>query len=202
MNIWVIIPIKSLSETKSRLSSILSPSERSALTLYFYTRLLKVVKQVEIIDEVLVVSRDEKIGHIANKLRIRAIQEKEDAGLNESVRLGCLTAQKNGATHCLILPSDLPLVTKADLEHLFSKTNAATLLICGDGKQMGTNALFLPMAKGFQFRYGSNSFEQHLTEAKRVNLATEVFINSNLQFDLDTEEDWEQYQFMLPSSNL
>ena len=198
MNIWVIIPVKQLSKTKSRLASVLSSEDRANLTLKLLKRLFSVVGDVEEIEKVLVVSRDETVVRLTTELNHIALSEPAGADLNESIQFAFSHAQISGASYVLILPSDLPLITSADLEMLLSQVVddglMETAVICPDAIQMGTNALLLPIGKPFQFRYGVGSFEQHLEEAIQNGLDMLPVVIPNIQFDLDTEEDWEQYQ--------
>lgn len=194
MNIWAIIPIKSLTHTKTRLANVLTPTERANLTICLYRRLLKVLQQLDAIEQIVVVSRDVQINQIAEEHETSFIQEPPQADLNQSIAYGVNFAKHHGASHALILPSDLPLVTKADLSALLDQAKENHLLICSDGAQTGTNALLLPLNVIFQFRYGLNSFEQHIVEATRSGLAVGVYTNRALQFDLDTEDDWYAYQ--------
>ena len=196
MNIWVIIPVKTLSKTKSRLAPILSSEERASLTVKLLKRLFRVINEVDLIEKVIVVSKDERIARIANEAHHIALAEPQGADLNESIQFAFAHAEQDGATHVLILPSDLPLVTADDLMLFLSlvEEGGETAVVCSDNVQMGTNALLLPVGWSFKFQYGLNSFAKHLDEANIHRLNTCIVDVPNIQFDLDTEADWEQYQ--------
>ncbi|MEM7335878.1 MAG: 2-phospho-L-lactate guanylyltransferase [Chloroflexota bacterium] len=198
MKIWAIIPVKTLSKTKTRLASVLLPNERANLTLKLLKRLLFQIDKVASIDRAIVVSRDERVCQLALAPNQSALSEPEGEDLNGSVSFAFKYAQQAGVTHCLILPSDLPLVEAADLDLFLSQigkdTAGKTALICSDAIQMGTNALLLPTNKPFQFRYGPNSYEQHLEEMQQRGLNPISLFVPNIQFDLDNEADWQKYQ--------
>lgn len=194
MKIWAIIPIKRLANSKTRLSTVLDGQARAALTLTLYRRLVDVLQEVTAVQEILIVSRDHAVTTIAEQKGVCWVQEEAGAELNGSIVTAVHYAMAQGATQTLILPSDLPLVTAVDINNVIKQHQPNTLTICGDQKQMGTNALLLPIQPLFKFRYGINSFEQHLTEACKWGLQVNIVDIPRIQFDLDTVEDWHTYQ--------
>ncbi|MCP5095777.1 MAG: 2-phospho-L-lactate guanylyltransferase [Chloroflexi bacterium] len=199
MKIWAIIPVKSLHKTKSRLANVLSPQQRAALTQQLLRQTLQILQQVAAIEQVVVVSRDETVAREATAHHARVVVEKDGDGLNEAVTIGKAYAANKGAQAVLVLPSDLPFIERTDIEALLAVRETAvshqnTLIICSDQHQQGTNALLLPASLNFQFKYGHTSYQQHLTEANRHQLYIHTISIPSLQFDLDTERDWQQYQ--------
>lgn len=197
MNLWTIIPVKSLHQTKSRLGAVLSPDERAALTLHLLARTLSLLPSVALIRETAVITQDPLITKTAAQFGCRTLAEPPGSGLNGAVAVGTALAAQNGANHCLILPSDLPFLQANELVEMVGWVETAvsqsTIILCGDRQQTGTNGLIVPTGLGFQFGYGRNSFQFHQQEAKRLNLLCEAIFLPSLQFDLDTEQDYAFY---------
>jgi 2-phospho-L-lactate guanylyltransferase (CobY/MobA/RfbA family) len=87
----------------------------------------------------------------------------------------------------------------ADIERMIQAVRqkpGRVMAICTDDKQDGTNALLLTPPTHFIFHYGQGSFRQHLQEATRLGYTTHIVTAPGLQFDLDTEADWQVYQEM------
>ena len=61
MNAWVVIPVKPLGEGKSRLTSVLAPAQRSALSQRILQRELDLVLAHELVAGVAVISRDQAL---------------------------------------------------------------------------------------------------------------------------------------------
>ena len=194
MKIWAVVPVKRLSETKSRLQSVLSPAERAALTIGLFRNLLTEIQKVDAIEQTVVISRDQTILEMASTFKTVSTQENETDDLNQSLQVGVRCAKSLGASHTFILPSDLPLVTKADLTRFLAYATENQLLICSDKAMRGTNAICLPTNLPYHFQYGPNSLAQHMAEACRMGLKPRLIINRNIQFDLDTIRDWQLYQ--------
>lgn len=197
MNIWTILPVKTLAQTKSRLAGILSPDERAELTLHLLARTLGLLPLVPGLGETAVITPDPTAAEMATQFGCRTLAEPPGHGLNGAVTAGVALAAQNGASHCLVLPSDLPFLMVEELAELVDLIATAvphpTLILCGDRQQQGTNGLIVPTGLGFRFGYGRYSFQHHQQEANRLDLAYHLVALPGLQFDLDTEDDYALY---------
>ena len=198
MNLWTILPVKMLHRAKSRLAGVLSPDERAALTLHLLERTLGLLPLVPGLGETAVITQDPVVSQLATQFGCQTLAELPGSGLNGAVSAGVALAAQNGASHCLILPSDLPFLQANELAELVGLAETAvsqpTVILCGDRQQQGTNALIVPTEVGFCFGYGRNSFQYHQHEATRLKLPCNIANLPTLQFDLDTEQDWALYK--------
>lgn len=190
-----IIPVKPLCESKTRLAHLLSPAERAELMGCLLERMLVAVRQTAV-SRILVVSRDEAVLQQAKAARVDTLREERPFALNAAVTQARDLAVRRGAESVLILPADLPLVQTADitafLDTARSRPDTLLMAICGDERQQGTNALFLSPPAPFTFHYGPGSFARHCEEAERNGRIIRVVNGRSLQFDLDTEADWQR----------
>lgn len=197
MKLWTILPVKSLQQTKSRLAARLSPDERAKLTLQLLERTLHLLQTVPQIRETAVITHDPIVAKMAASFGCRWAAEPFASGLNGAVNTGMALAAGSGASHCLILPSDLPFLKASELVELVGMAETAvshpTLFLCSDRQQQGTNAMVLPTGLGFRFRYGRNSFYHHQRVAARLRLDCHIIQFPGLQFDLDTAQDYDFY---------
>ncbi len=197
MNLWAILPVKLLRQTKSRLAAVLWPEERAKLTLQLLERTLGLLQTVPLIMETAVITQDPIVANLAATFGCQSAAEPTSSGLNGAVMTGTTLAAQNGATHCLVLPSDLPFLDGAELAELVRLAKTAvsqpTLFLCSDQQQQGTNAMILPTRTRFRFWYGRNSFHHHQQEAARLGLACQVVPLASFEFDLDTEQDYTIY---------
>lgn len=204
MNLWTILPVKSLHQTKSRLSGVLSPDERADLTLWLLARTLHLLSAVPQLNQTAVITQDPIVAERVMAAGCRWLPEPPGSGLNGAVMAGVTVAGQGRASHCLILPSDLPLLTAAELAELVTQVETAvsqpTLLLCSDRHEQGTNALVIPTGVEFQFWYGRDSFHRHQQEAGRRGLACQIVELPGIQFDLDTEQDYMVFTNSVPLS--
>jgi len=75
MTLWAILPVKPLRSGKSRLSKVLSEEERAALNQNLLQNSLKVLASLELIDTILVVSRDPAVLTIARDYGAKTVLE-------------------------------------------------------------------------------------------------------------------------------
>ncbi len=196
MNVWAIIPVKPPVESKSRLAHLLSPAARADLICGFLQNTLAALQQVVGVTHILVVSSDPLVWAIARRQGVVILEEARPFTLNGAVTQATRYAIAHAADAVLILPADLPFLQASDVQRLLDQlvTNSPRLIIAGDERAEGTNALLIAPPAGFVFHYGPGSFQQHLEEAAHGRRASYVVHSPGLQFDLDTETDWQLYQ--------
>lgn len=208
LSVWAIVPVKPLHESKRRLAHILSAAERADLIHRFLTHTLTVLNQSGVIDRILVVSSDERVLATARMHGAALLVETAVRGLNPAVTHAAQFAADSGAAAVLILPADLPFIEREDVAIMVEERGngrGATprLVICSDDKGKGSNALLLSPPMPFTFQYGAGSFKKHLQEARQRGYTVQIIQNRlNLMFDLDTEEDWQKYQFITNNERL
>ncbi|MBE2222806.1 MAG: 2-phospho-L-lactate guanylyltransferase [Anaerolineae bacterium] len=195
MTIWAILPVKPLSQSKTRLAHILSPAERADLTQQLLEHTLQVLQQVPAIAQTLVVSRDAAVLHTAQRYHTDTFTEHEPFHLKTAVTQAAKYATLQGVNSILIIPADLPFLQAYEIQNILNEISTAeNCIICPDEKQNGTNALMLPPSINFRFQYGPGSYQKHLAEAQRLKITIKSITTPGICFDLDTEADWHIYQ--------
>ena len=118
----VVIPVKSLGRSKSRLSSVLTPLERGALTLAMLEDVLDVTLGLAGW-ETWVVSPDEVVLEVAARRGVRRLVE-DRPGLSAAIRQAETVAIAEHAQALAVLPGDLPPLA-AEAPHATPAVNAA-----------------------------------------------------------------------------
>lgn len=190
---WAIIPVKPFAQGKSRLSTLLGSERRTALNRHLFGRVLDAVLGRFRHDRVVVVTADTVLLTLMRGLGVQALEEPGD-GLNAALGLACRFTTERGARAIAVLPSDLPTISADDVAALLAAlSDAPACVIAPDDQEEGTNALALsPPAADF-FRFGPQSFQAHLTEARTRGLALHILRRPGLARDLDTPDDYRQF---------
>ncbi len=179
------VPVKSLSEAKSRLSSTLSPLERGALTLAMFEDVLDAAVGVTGW-MTWVVSSDEAVNEIASRRRVRAIFE-ERPPLARAVRQVEREAVEAGVDALAVLLADTPLVTT---EALVSALHTlGPVVLAPDADELGTNLLVRRPPRVIAARFGFESFRKHIETAAGAGVPAAVVRLAELGFDLDVPGD-------------
>ncbi|MFQ5420504.1 MAG: 2-phospho-L-lactate guanylyltransferase [Anaerolineae bacterium] len=197
-SVWAILPVKRLADSKRRLAGVLTPSQRTDLMWRLVRHSLATLKQCPGIDQVLVISGDEDVLTTAVRQGAITINEGGSNGLNPAVTRAVNFAAHQGATAVLILPVDLPFLRPDDVAQVLARqgNDRTTIVIASDRRSDGTNALLLPVPTTFRFHYGPGSYHQHLQEAARLGMIAHTAFTPGVQFDLDTKQDWQNYQMV------
>lgn len=200
MSLWAIVPVKPLRRGKSRLAGALTEEERTQLNQSLLERTLQTLTNLAEVDQVLVVSRDSHALTIARNHGAKTVQEDGQPHLNTALARASVVAQIHASQGVLILPADLPLLTKEDVLTLIDRAaKPPVAVIAPDRHHKGTNALLMYPPNLIEFDFGENSFERHCERIKKSGAALEIVDLPTLGLDLDLPEDLELARKMEPS---
>ncbi len=186
----VVIPIKGLERAKSRLAGRLTREERCALVLQLLDHVLGVVGAWTAVEHVVVVTPDPSVRARAEAVGAVAIDEVAEAGQNAALEHARAMARRWGPRAMLVLSGDLPLLGAQDLEAIGRLgAKEGSIVLAPDRHGVGTNALLLHPPDLIPFRFGPDSFHQHLREAVARHLLVQVYRGVGTALDLDLPED-------------
>jgi 2-phospho-L-lactate guanylyltransferase len=202
-SLHVLVPLRGLTEGKTRLGETLDAEEREMLILGLLERLLDTVAAWPACRRVHVVSADAAVGRLAEEHGASFVAEPRPADLNSALVAARDAALARHATAVLILPADLPLVSVAALDRLLDAADAA--LAAGHGRPLvvaapadardGTNALLLSPPTIIEPAFGPASLAAHLRAARNAEASFQLVVDAQLGFDLDTPDDLERLDF-------
>jgi len=192
MSLWAIVPVKPLRRGKSRLSAILSEEERNQLNQHLFTHTLEVLKQVDAVSDILVVSRDSQVLTHSREMGVRTVTENGTPELNNALLRASLFSMNFSTEGVLIVPADLPLLTPEDIvAFLDQRTQAPMIVITPDRRQQGTNMLLIDPPDLLSFSFGENSFQRHCSLAESRGARVIVHESDRIALDLDIPEDYQ-----------
>lgn len=192
MTLWAIVPVKPLRRGKSRLAGTLSEDERAELNRSLLQNTLKTFADLKEVEEVLVISRDPQALSIARHYGARTVREDGQPELNTALKRATVIAQVYATRGVLILPADLPLVTRDDVLTLIERAGEPpAVVIAPDRHGTGTNALLISPAGLIEYDFGENSFQRHCQRAREAGARLEIVNLPTLGLDLDLPEDLE-----------
>jgi 2-phospho-L-lactate guanylyltransferase len=192
MTLWAIVPVKPLRRGKSRLAGTLNEDERTELNRALLQHTLETLSELKEIDGVLVVSRDPNALTIARNHGARTVQEDGQPELNTALKRATIVAQVYATRGVLVLPADLPLITRDDILALIQRaTEPPVVVIAPDRHKKGTNALLISPPGLIEYDFGENSFQRHCELIKKAGARLEIVDLPSLGLDLDLPEDFE-----------
>jgi 2-phospho-L-lactate guanylyltransferase len=154
---------------KQRLSHMYTEGQRQKLMVFFFERMLRILKGFTIY----VATPDELPGGDYEVI-------KDEWGDINTVITKVRNVVKDDF---LILPCDLPFLEREDIDILIEEK-----VVIVPSQNGGTSALFLPVSIEIETQFGINSYENHLNLLKYRNLEYGIYESDQFR-DVDTEED-------------
>jgi 2-phospho-L-lactate guanylyltransferase len=191
MNRWALIPVKGFDRGKSRLSDVLPPQERAALTRNLFEHVVRVLQESPSVDAVAMVSDSVEAREHAERLGALALEDADGVwGLAGVVDAALKELEVRGATSVLICMSDLPELGAEDVESVARQLEEADVVLVPDLLQQGTNVVALKPPSVLPSCLGhEDSLQRHRDLARDLGLTVSVQLRSGISFDVDHPRD-------------
>lgn len=189
MSAFAVVPVKSLSKSKTRLSSVFTLQERPLFTLAMLEDVLNALKSSRI-DKTVVVGCDAAVEAFVKDFGFAFLSETEE-GLNQAVNQATRWCLQREAKSVLALPADVPVITSKDIDRLVNLAQADSMVI-SPSQNGGTNALLQKPPGTVSPCFGPDSFKKHLSKARAKHVRTKIYVSANIMLDIDSEADLEQ----------
>lgn len=191
MSTAAILPVKSFTAAKQRLSDSLSERARETLAEAMVSDVLETLGAAPDVDEVIVVTADARARRVAAGRGVTIVHDAREAGQSPAARRGIAHAMQRGHAQALLVPGDTPLLDGAELGGMIERARTAgtAVAIVPDRHGEGTNALMLTPPLAIEPSFGPGSLARHLDAARTANATHEVEELPGLMLDVDTPED-------------
>lgn len=179
MRVAVIIPVKSFTVAKGRLSDTLTASQRQELAQSCAESVITAARPFR----TYVACSDDSVAQWAVSHGAQVVHC-PTPGLDAAIATARIVAQGDGYTHAIVAHADLPLAQT--FEHVAFENEISAV---PDRHRDGTNVLSFPINSTFTTAYGPGSFDNHRLLAEKAELPFRIVTDSNLELDLDTADD-------------
>jgi 2-phospho-L-lactate/phosphoenolpyruvate guanylyltransferase len=185
-----IVPVKDMSRAKERLSPVLSQSDRTKLANIMLEDVLTAVKGSKLLTKLFVVTSDGLAIDLASSLDIEFIREAKQESESSSIDYSSNVCKDLGAGSVLVIPGDVPLIRPEDVDYILEREKprpSAILVPARDG--LGTNAILRRPPDAFPSRFGYDSFNKHIEEAKKRGIEFDIYHLPRIALDIDEPKD-------------
>lgn len=187
MKTFGLIPVKELLKSKKRLSTVLTLEERRDFVLSMLEDVL-VATRSSVLHQTVVVGLDLLVQHFAERFGASFLFE-AGRGLNESLKYATDWCIEKGAEALLILPVDIPLIVREDINEIVLLSSKKTSIVISPSKDDGTNALMRRPPNVIKTCFGSESFEKHVKEASGKGVSARIYQSPRVFLDVDSVQD-------------
>jgi 2-phospho-L-lactate guanylyltransferase len=186
----VLVPLRSFTDAKSRLSTVLNADQRQRLAEKSAERVI----QSAGISRTLVVCDDQNVANWARNIGVKILQVSAvglNASLHEAIRA---LLNEMRPREVVIAHGDLALpAALGALDELVSPDGDVSqrVFIIPDRHGDGTNVLGIGSAHlaGWRFSYGPGSFKAHQDQAISQAASLDIIRHADLGVDIDTPDD-------------
>lgn len=186
-----VVPVKTLAETKSRLSPYLGRGGVERLTVAMLRDVLEALLGARGLDRVAVVTPDPDVARAALDAGAEALL-REDPSLNAAIDAAAGELSPGNDDALLVVLGDVAGIETSDVDTLIDSAPAIGVALApsGDG---GTAALLRSPAGVIGSAFGANSAKRHRERAEAAGVPfLEVRLDS-LSLDLDELEDLDRF---------
>ena len=182
-----LVPVKRLSHAKSRLGEAFTRDERLAIARALLEDALTLCASVDFLDWT-IVTDDPEVGDAARGRGLGVVEE-PGGGLNPALEVGISAVMRHGAGSVTVVPVDVPLATREDLEDVIDTGSTSDVVLGPARSDGGTNVLFLRPPEAIRPRFGPASLRAHAAEAEAAGLRCSILHLPRLALDIDTLQD-------------
>ena len=186
--VLAVLLAKNTAQSKSRLGGVLDVRERAGLSLAMIQDVLDVLKSVEPISQLVMLTQDRALAALSQQQGVQVWQEDPQRTLLENLEALASEATAEAFELMLVLPNDIPMLSSAEITALISQHRGGVSL-CAAQRDGGTNALLVSPPNAIPFLYGENSAEKHLQAASTRGLPAHRRHYSSLLNDIDIPDD-------------
>jgi 2-phospho-L-lactate guanylyltransferase len=185
-----VLPVKRFRAAKERLGEKLTPGARRTLAEAMLADVLIALRRAKRVDDTVVVTGEFAAEALAHGHGAQVLRDPDDAGHSEAALRGIGWAMERGAARVLLVPSDCPALSPAELDSLLEEPVAEReVVVVPDRHGTGTNALVLTPPDAIRPSFGPGSRARHEALAHAAGADCRVAEPFSLALDVDTPED-------------
>ena len=190
MKTAAIVPVKSFVHAKTRLD--IGSRQREGICKIMLEEILHVLTISPKIDEIVVVTREEKISNMCRRLDATVIADVEECGVNSAVSLADRYLLENGFDASIVIPQDIPFIKTQDIDFMLKHAIPPNFAIIVPSRKFdGTNALARMPVNLMETHYDEDSYKIHMNVAKKHTANTALVFVKRIMWDVDDREDLE-----------
>jgi 2-phospho-L-lactate guanylyltransferase len=196
MQIHAVVPVKALARAKSRLAGRLSLAERHDLVIEMLDRVLSTLlgSRGAALANAWVISADPEVLAMAESAGASTMVD-HTGDLNGALGQARAALTSAGAAAMLVIPADVPLISRADVSSLADILGGGgDLAMATDRQGDGTNALGMRLPSALPFRFGEQSAHLHRDAAASLGLRLQLYASPTLSLDVDDPESLARYR--------
>jgi 2-phospho-L-lactate guanylyltransferase len=185
----ILVPIKDLRGAKSRLSTMLSPDERTALARAMAEDVFDALIPFASEPGVTVVTPDAWAAHEAKARNFTVLEDNSQSGETAAIELATSFCLSAGTPFSVVFPADIPLITSDEVRAVLAALPSRGCVVVPAGDGRGTNGILRRPADLIPLRFGNDSLLPHIGAARATGCEVIVRDLPGIALDVDRPSD-------------
>jgi len=188
LKIAAIIPVKTFSLAKTRLS--LSLQQKEELCKIMLEEILHTLSISPQIQKTIIVTKEEKAVELCKKYNAIIIPDNEEKSVNGAVALADKYLLENQFDASIVFPQDIPFIKTQDIDFMLNYKVPPNFVIVVPSRRFdGTNALMRMPIDLMITHYDEDSYKIHMNTAKEYTRNVALVFVKRIMLDVDNMED-------------
>ena len=188
MKTAAIIPVKTFSKAKTRLE--LDSKKKEKICEIMLEEVIRTLSISPLIDEVVIVTKDQKAIKIGKKFNAVLIEDQKEIGVNNAVALSDKYLIDNNFEASIVFPQDIPFIKTQDIDFVLKfKSESEFVIVVPSRRFDGTNALVRCPTNLMETHYDEDSYKIHLSTGREKTRDTSLVFAKRIMWDVDNMDD-------------
>lgn len=184
-NTLAIVPIRLQPSTKQRLAQVLDITVRQQLVKAMLIDVLSAISHANSISRCVLVTSDANFSSGFAPSQFELFKSKT-SGLNQELTEYIQSLKFEEIKNAIVILADLPLLTASILDEIIQTGQKKERpVIAQDWRRSGTNILYFNIPPIFNFHFGKQSFQCHMTDFLNAGLKPIIYTSLETALDLD-----------------
>ncbi|MBL41182.1 MAG: 2-phospho-L-lactate guanylyltransferase [Rhodospirillaceae bacterium] len=189
----IIVPMKNLSTSKSRLEKYLPKNIKNKIVLKLFLNTISNIKKVT--DNIAgnfnlaVLTNCKEISELTRKNNIQIIYDEIEGNLSYSIQSAAEWAVKKKYLSLCIFPADIAYLKTEEIKTLLLYSNKGRSAVICPSYDLGTNAFLVSPPNAIKFNFGYKSFLSHIELASNAGLKPVILNLDRIKNDVDNMND-------------
>jgi 2-phospho-L-lactate guanylyltransferase len=181
----MLVPVKSMGNAKQRLAEALDQPHRTQLAEAMLRDVLTAAAGVAHRVDVFLVTGDAWAQSLAHEFAFRVIEDRRNESETAAIEMATAWAEEHGCDTTVVIPSDIPLVTSAELHSVLDAAPAEGALFVPAYDRRGSNCVVRRPANIIPLRFGNDSFLPHCEAMKKTGKPLVILELPGIGLDID-----------------
>ena len=191
MNGILLIPFKSISTAKQRLSAALNTQQRSQFAEAMLRDVMSAAAGASSRIDIALVTGDRQAQTLAREFGFTIIEDERNQSETAAIEMATAWSEQRGYDTTIVVPADIPLITTEELHCVVDSAPPEGALFVPAYDRRGSNCILRRPASLIPLRFGNDSFLPHCQAMTRTGKPLVILELPGIGLDVDNPHELE-----------